>query len=315
MIRVVLDKGALALLPQTKPVPGPDDALIRVRLAGICNTDLELFKGYMNFSGTPGHEFVGVVEAAATRPELVGHRVTADINVGVGAFAGPGDHRHDPDRRVLGILDMDGAFADYLVVPACNCRIVPENVPDESAVFAEPLAAALEIGQQVHIKCSDRVAVLGDGKLGILIALGLRHLCPGLVLVGKHPDKLSVASAQGVLTVLAQDVSGHFDIVVEATGRPRGIELALDLVRPEGTIVLKSTTEAQTCLDMARIVVQEITLLGSRCGDMDLALDHLARGLVDPAGMIEDVYPFERFKEAFEAASRPGARKILVRMG
>jgi threonine dehydrogenase-like Zn-dependent dehydrogenase len=311
MLRVVFNKSVISLESQKKPVPASGEALIRVLLAGICNTDLELFKGYMNFTGTPGHEFVGVVEASPSRPELVGRRVTADINVGVG----PGDHRHAPDRRVLGILGMDGAFASYLVVPVSNCRVVPESLSDEAAVFAEPLAAALEVGQQVHIRSCDRVAVLGDGKLGILISLGLRHVNPGLVLVGKHQEKLAIASAHGVRTALAGDISGPFDLVVEATGRPQGIDLALDLVRPEGTIVLKSTTEAKTCLNLARIVVQEITLMGSRCGDLDLALDHLARGLVDPAGLIEATYPLERFAEAFEAATRPGARKVLVRMG
>ena len=310
MLRVVFNKGAMALEPLQKPAAGQDDALIRVLLAGICNTDIELFKGYMNFSGTPGHEFVGVVEAAPARPKLVGKRVVADINIG----PGQGDHRHAPGRKVLGILGTDGAFAHYLTIPAANCHVVPEGLADEVAVFAEPLAAALEVGQQVHIRGTDRVAVLGDGKLGILVALGLRHLCPGIVLAGKHPDKLAIAAGQGVRTTLAGKILGPFDLVVEATGSLQGIEMALDLVRPEGTIVLKSTTQAKASLDLARVVVQEITLVGSRCGDMALALDHLANGLVDPAGLIEAVYPFERFEEAFTAASRHGARKVLIRM-
>jgi threonine dehydrogenase-like Zn-dependent dehydrogenase len=215
---------------------------------------------------------------------------------------------------VLGILSRSGAFAQYLTLPATNCHPVPDTLDDLSAVFAEPLAAGLEVGQQVHIRAGDRVLVLGDGKLGILAALGLRHLCPGLVLAGKHADKLAVAAAQGVRTALAADLAGPFDLVVEATGRPQGIAAALELVRPEGTIVLKSTTKAESCLDLSRIVVREITLVGSRCGDMALALDHLARGLVDPSGLVEAVYPFERFPEAFERASRPGARKVLVQM-
>lgn len=310
MRRVVFDKGTVRLETAETPVPGPEEALIRIQCAGICNTDLELFKGYMNFSGTPGHEFVGVVEAAPSHPGLVGRRVTADIN----AAPGPGDHRHTPGRRVLGILNMDGAFADYLIVPVWNLRFVPEGLSDQLAVFAEPLAAALEVGQQVHIKATDRVAVLGDGKLGILIALGLRCLCPELVLVGRHPEKLDIAGNQGVRTALSGEVSGPFDLVVEATGSPKGLEMALDLVRPEGTIVLKSTTQADSCLNMARIVVNEITLTGSRCGDLDLALDHLARGLVDPSALVEAVYTLDRFAEAFAAASRRGARKILVRM-
>lgn len=302
--------GSLRLTDAPMPRPGPHEALIRVLMAGICNTDLELMKGYMNFSGIPGHEFVGLVESAPSRPELVGKRVAGDINIG----SGPGDHRHAPDRTVLGILGKDGAFAQYLTLPVWNCHFVPDSVDDQTAVFAEPLAAAMEVGQQVHIRAGDRVAVLGDGKLGVLTALGLRHLCPGLVLAGKHPDKLAVAAAQGVRTVLTGEVSGPFDIVVEATGRPEGITSAMKLVRDEGTIVLKSTTEAASCLDISRIVVREITLVGSRCGDTALALDHLARGLVDPSGLVETVLPFDQVEKAFTLAARPGARKVLVRM-
>jgi threonine dehydrogenase-like Zn-dependent dehydrogenase len=310
MLRVVFTNGSISLEPQEKPVPAGDEALVRVLIAGICNTDIELLKGYMNFSGVPGHEFVGVVEAAPSAPGLVGKRVVADINIG----RGPGDHRHAPDRQVLGIHGKDGAFAHYLTLPASNCHVVPDSLSDEAAVFAEPLAAALEVGQQVHILATDRVAVLGDGKLGILIALGLRHLCPGLILVGKHSDKLAIAEGQGIKTCQAGDAAGPFDLVVEATGRPQGIQMALDLIRPEGVIVLKSTTEADVRLNLSRVVVQEITLVGSRCGDTALALDHLARGLVDPTGLIEATYPLEQFQEAFAHASRPGARKVLLRM-
>jgi len=310
MLRVLFDQGTIALAERPVPRPGPDEALVRVLLAGICNTDLELLKGYMNFSGTPGHEFVGRVERAPSAPWLEGRRVTADIN----AAPGPGDHRHAPERRTLGIHAWDGAFAEYLCAPTANLHPIPDGLPDESAVFAEPLAAALEVGQQVHIRATDRVAVLGDGKLGLLVALGLRHLCPGLVLSGRHPEKLALAQAHGVRTVLSGDIAGPFDLVVEATGRPEGIQAALDLVRPEGTIVLKSTTEARPSLDLSRVVVQEITLVGSRCGDTALALDQLARGLVDPTGLVEAVYPLESFVEAFQRAALPGARKVLVRV-
>lgn len=310
MKAVRISDGSLHLADALMPCPGPHEALIRVLMAGICNTDLELLKGYMNFSGIPGHEFVGLVESAPSRPELVGRRVVADINIG----SCPGDHRHAPDRTVLGILGKDGAFTQYVTLPVWNCHLVPDNVDDQTAVFAEPLAAALEVGQQVHIRAGDRVAVLGDGKLGLLIALGLRHLCPGVMLVGKHPDKLAIAAAQGVRTTLADEVSGPFDVVVEATGRPEGITSAMGLVRDEGTIVLKSTTEAASCLDISRIVVREITLVGSRCGDTALALDHLSHGLVDPSGLVEAVLPFEDVEEAFRLAARPGARKVLVRM-
>lgn len=310
MLRVLFHHGSMTTGQTARPEPSGDEVLVRVLLAGICNTDIELLKGYMNFSGTPGHEFVGVVETAPSSPGLVGRRVVADINIA----PGPGDHRHAPDRTVLGILGKDGAFAEYLTVPAANCHVVPDTLSDEAAVFAEPLAAALEVGQQVHVRATDRVAVLGDGKLGLLAALGLRHLCPGLVLAGKHPEKLALAAAHGVTTAMSGDISGPFDLVVEATGSPAGLSQALDLVRPEGVIVLKSTTEADTCLNLSRVVVREITLVGSRCGDTALALDWLARGLVDPYGLIEATYPLERFEEAFAAASRPGAMKVLVRV-
>ncbi|MFZ5427459.1 MAG: MDR/zinc-dependent alcohol dehydrogenase-like family protein [Thermodesulfobacteriota bacterium] len=310
-MRVIFDKGVVSTALQDKPAPAPGEALVRVLLAGICNTDIELRKGYMGFTGTPGHEFVGMVEEAPSAPELVGKRVVADINIG----EGPGDNRHAEGRKVLGILGKDGAFATWLTVPVHNLITVPDGVSDEAAVFAEPLAAALEIGQQIHIKATERLAVLGDGKLGLLIAMGLHSLCPGLVLYGKHPEKLALAAARGVRTGLAAGAKGPYDIVVEATGNVHGLEAALDLVRPEGTIVLKTTTEAKPMINLARIVVQEITLVGSRCGDLRLALEHLARGIVDPSGLIQATYPLERFEEAFAEASRPGALKILLRAG
>ena len=316
MQRVFFDNGQIAIQDVPMPVPGSGEVLVKVRMAGICNTDLELLKGYHNFRGVPGHEFVGVVEHAADGPDarrLLGQRVVADINIG----QDPGDARHAPGRRVLGIVNKDGAFAQYLTIPAANCHIVPPEVIDSAAVFAEPLAAALEVGQQVHLRATDRVAVLGDGKLGILIATALRHACPGIVLIGKHADKLAVAARQGVRTATVQDAPGlaPFDVVVEATGRPGGVTAALDLVRPEGTIVLKTTTQAPDCLDMARIVVNEIVLVGSRCGNMPLAVTYLRDRLVDVGELVEAVYPLERFAEAFAAASSPGARKVLLEVG
>ena len=308
MLCALLSGSSIVTARRKRPTPARNEALVRVLLAGICNTDLELLKGYMSFSGIPGHEFVGLVEAAPEAPELVGKRVVADINIA----PGQGDHRHAPDRVTLGISGKDGAFAEYLTVPVSNCVVVPGELSDEQAVFAEPLAAAIEVGQQVHITAAHSVCVLGDGKLGLLTAMSLRHLCPDLLLVGRHMDKLAIARRHGVRTTLQGSVRGLFDIVVEATGRPHGVEAALDLVRPEGTVVLKSTLEAPAPIDLTRIVVNEITLVGSRCGSLALAIDHMRRGLVDPTGLIEAVYPLERVEEAFERASRPGARKILL---
>ena len=191
MPRVVFANSSVSLEPQDRPSPGPDEALVRVLVAGICNTDIELLKGYMNFSGTPGHEFVGVVEEAPSATHLVGRRVVADINIG----PTPGDHRHTEGRSVLGILNRPGAFATWLLLPVRNLVLVPQGLADEAAVFAEPLAAALEVGQQVHIKATDRLLVLGDGKLGLLVAMGLRHLCPGLVLAGSADFKTELSQS------------------------------------------------------------------------------------------------------------------------
>ena len=326
MQAVVFENGAARLTERPRPEPGPDEALIRVRLAGVCNTDLELLRGYMGFAGVPGHEFVGEVSAAPGRPELVGRRVVADINLGCGVCprCRRGDPRHCPDRTTLGIAGKDGAFAEYLTVPTQAVHVVPDAVGDLEAVFAEPLAAALEPGQQLHLTARTKALVLGDGKLGILTACALRHLVPGLVLGGKHAAKLAVAAAQGATTrqgdtaeALVQDLLqeyGRFDVVIEATGRPQGLETALDLTRPEGTVVLKTTTFAPTSLNMARVVVDEISLIGSRCGDTALALAYLSDRLVDVTPLAEATYPLAAFQTALDHAARPGAMKVIVDM-
>lgn len=327
MQAVIFEAGAVRLVEKPTPVPHPGEVLIAVRMAGICNTDLELLKGYMGFSGIPGHEFMGVVAAAPDHPELVGRRVTAEINLGCGhcrtcLTSGP---RHCPNRTTLGIAGKDGAFADYVTLPASLVHPLPDSVSDSEAVFVEPLAAALEPGQQLHLTAEMSVLVLGDGKLGILIACGLRHQCPGIVLAGRHARKLAIASAQGVATrqrdshaelvaaLLAE--FGRFDVVIEATGRPEGLGHALDLTRPEGTIVMKTTTFAPTPVSMARVVVDEINLVGSRCGNFPLAIASLRDHLVNVAPLIEATYPFTQFPDALATASKPGAMKVLVEIG
>lgn len=324
MQAVTFSDGVVRLAKRPDPVPGPGEVRIAVRLAGICNTDLELLKGYMGFSGIPGHEFVGLVDVAPDHPELLGRRVTAEINLGCGHCptcrkSGP---RHCPHRTTLGIAGKDGAFAQYLTMPASLVHIIPDNVSDAEAVFIEPLAAALEPGQQLHLRADMSALVLGDGKLGILCACGLRRLCPDLVLAGRHEHKLAIAAAQGVtvrkaqndaeLVAVLREAYGPFDLVVEATGRPEGLARALDLVRPEGTIVLKTTTFEPTALNMARVVVDEINLVGSRCGDFKLAAAYLRDKLLDVAPLVEATYPFAAFPEALAAASRKGAMKVLV---
>ncbi|MFW6081887.1 MAG: MDR/zinc-dependent alcohol dehydrogenase-like family protein [Desulfosalsimonas sp.] len=311
------------------PVPEPlqDEALIQVSMAGICATDMEILSGYAGFSGTPGHEFSGTVKYAPRHPELHGRRVVADINCGCGKCPRClcADPRHCRARTVIGIRGRNGAFAEYLAVPVKNLHMIPESVDNTSAVFAEPLAAALEVSQQVHIKNKERVVVLGDGKIGLLAALALKHNSGSLVLAGRHPEKLEIASKQGIDTIQLSPVDtaetaarsvgpGHFDIVVEATGSPEGISTALGLVRPEGTVVVKTTSRSLSQMDLSAVVVNEIHIMGSRCGDMDLALRYLENRWVDTAPLLEKIYPFSNFMEAFRHAGQRGSLKVLLDM-
>lgn len=301
---------------------GPGEALVRVTLAGICNTDLEIVRGYSGFNGTLGHEFVGVVEEA-TDPGLRGRRVVGEINAGCGEcdLCRNGDSRHCPTRTVLGIVGRNGAFAEYLLLPERNLLAVPDAVSDEAAVFTEPLAAACEILEQVRILDSDRVVVLGDGKLGQLIARVLQTTGCRLTLVGKHPAKLRLAELSGIRTALKGELEDRlgqapadlFDVVVEATGSPSGFELALRLTRPRGTLVLKSTFHGGVNVDLSRLVVDEISLIGSRCGRFESALALLADGAVDPRPLISAEFPLAEGLEAMAMAANSGVMKVLLR--
>jgi threonine dehydrogenase-like Zn-dependent dehydrogenase len=294
------------------------EALVRVTTAGICNTDLEIVRGYANFSGTLGHEFVGVVEDSPDSAQ-VGRRVVGEINAGCGACAqcDAGDARHCLNRTVLGIVARDGAFAEYLSLPPQNLLVVPDGVDDRQAVFAEPLAAACEILDQVKIRPEDRVAVIGDGKLGQLIARVLATTGCRLLLVGKHAEKLDLAADAGVETVelknLKIDPARRFDFVVEASGSESGLNLALDLVRPRGTIILKSTFHGPAKLDTSRVVVNEISLVGSRCGRFARALDLLASGAVNVEPLIAAEYPLADGVAAMQHAAAPGTLKVLLK--
>lgn len=314
-----IEQGKVGLRDLPEPIPGPGQALLAPILAGICNTDLELLAGYYDFRGVPGHEFVARVLSAPEAPELEGALVAAEINCGCGSCprCAAGDPRHCPERRVIGIKDWPGAFAERLLAPVANLRAVPEGLALERAVFAEPLAAALEVSQQVHLTADMRVLVLGDGKLGLLCALALRVFCPRLLLAGRHPEKLAIAGAQGVDTIEAGEAlesAGPFDLVVEATGSPEGAARAIELTRPEGTVVLKTTSHLPSRLDLSRVVVNEVCILGSRCGSLALALDRLARGGLAVEPLIEARYPLARIDEAMAHAARRGALKVLVEM-
>jgi len=288
---------------------------VRVLRAGVCNTDLELLKGYYPYAGIPGHEFVGRVEAAPGAEAWIGKRVVGEINAVCGECptCRAGRKTHCERRTVLGIAKRDGAFAEYLSLPVANLHEVPEGVPDEVAVFTEPMAAALEVGEQVRVGPGDRVVVIGSGKLGNLVAQALSLTGCGLLVIGRNSPTLGLLAARGLRTGTAADLPEHgADVVVECTGNPDGLALALRAVRPRGTVVLKSTYHGQASLDLARVVVDEVTLVGSRCGPFAPALALLASGQVDVRPLFEASYPLSNATAAFDHAARPGALKVLV---
>lgn len=301
------------------PKPARDgEALVRVTRSGICNTDIEIVRGYAGFEGTIGHEFVGIVERSDDSPGLVGKRVVGEINAGCGKCAKciAGDPRHCPERTVLGIVGRDGAHAEFLTLPARNLLAVPDSVSDDEAVFAEPLAAAFGITEQVEINSATRVAVIGDGKLGLLCAMSLNLASPGVTLIGRHRSKISIAERSGVTGVTADDIgpeyNGSFDVVVEASGAESGFAAALDLVRPRGKIVLKSTFHGTPVWAASRVVVDEITIVGSRCGRFAPALKLLADRVVDVSALVDDVLPLASGVEAMSVASERGRLKLLL---
>ncbi|OGI05051.1 MAG: alcohol dehydrogenase [Candidatus Melainabacteria bacterium GWF2_32_7] len=300
-----------------KPEPDVNEALIKVNLAGICNTDLEIMKGYMDFTGVLGHEFVGVVEKVnSENQDLSGKRVVGEINCACGVcdYCLKGLKNHCPTRNVLGILNKNGCFADYITLPVKNLVEVPDSVSDEEAVLAEPLAAAFEIIDQVYLKPSDKVLVLGDGKLGLLVALVLNLSPAKILLVGKHEDKLEMASAQGIRTVLLDNLSQNrdYDVVVDATGSAGGFELAQKLVKPRGAIVLKSTVAENKNINLSTMVINEITLVGSRCGPFKPAMKALENKLVDVKPLISKIFSFDQTKEAIEFSRTKGVLKVLI---
>ncbi len=298
------------------PTPPAGEALVRVRLAGVCSTDRELLRGYLGFRGVLGHEFVGDV-VQAPDPGWIGRRVVGDINAA--CYRCPtclaGRHTHCPNRTTLGILGRDGAFADYLCLPLPNLHAVPAGLPDEKAVFVEPLAAACEILEQVSIRPTDRVIVVGDGKLGLLVSAVLRLTGADLLLVGRHRAKLAIAESWGIATASAADGAAgrQADLVVECTGGPGGFALANQMLRPAGTLVLKSTYHGELGVDMSALVIREITLIGSRCGPFAPALRLLASGLVDPAPLISAQYLLPEGEAAFKRAVEPGVLKVLLK--
>ena len=302
-----------------KPVPKKGEALVRVTLAGICNTDYEITKGYMGYNGILGHEAIGIVEDVnGDDKSLVGKRVVPEISYGCKEpdceWCAQKLYRHCPNRHTLGIWHKDGVFCEYFTMPVEVLFEVPENVEDEQAVFVEPLAAAIEITEQLHIKPMDKVVVLGDGKLGLITALALKALNVNVTLVGKHQNKLDIASAQGVKTKFLNDlkVEKIYDVVVEATGSISGFETALALTKPRGVLVLKSTVAASKEFNLAPIVIDEITVLGSRCGQFPAALRLLKSERIDFTPMISARYKADDAIEAFEKNKEKDTLKVLI---
>lgn len=316
MIAVHLESGEVSVRRRPQPKLRPGFALLRLRCGGICNTDIELRRGYYGFRGTPGHEFVAdVVECADSL--WAGKRVVGEINLACGKcdWCKRGLGRHCPARTVLGIVKHPGAFSELFTLPVANLREVPSKVPDEQAVFTEPIASACEILDQVRIPRRAEVAVLGDGKLGLLIAQVLALHGAQVHLYGRHRSKLAIAAAVGVEGRLAPKKwpVAHYMVVVEATGSSKGLAQAISMTRPRGTLMLKSTVHDRPRIDTAQVVVPEITIVGSRCGRFEPALRILRSGGLNLEPMLAGVFPLDEAPAAFEHAEQRGVLKILLR--
>lgn len=302
---------------QAEPSPADGDTLVRVRQAGICATDLEIAGGYMNFAGVLGHEFVGVVEHSPDK-NLIGQRVAGEINVVCGRcdLCLSGLATHCRNRTVLGILHHDGAFADYLRLPAANLHTLPDAIDNDAAVFIEPLAAAFQVQKQIALDGRKWVTVLGDGRLGLLVAQVLRNAgCPVRV-IGKHPEKLALCEKWQIRSRPLADISPRHDqdVVVDCTGSAEGLELALQMVRPRGTVVLKTTVAKPKAINLAPVVIDEINIIGSRCGPFRQAIGALAQKQIDVASLIHRRMKIEQGVQAIELAGRPGVLKVILTM-
>ena len=314
MLAVCLHRGRVALQNDARPRRSKGFALIRLLYAGICNTDLELQRGYYDFSGVPGHEFVGEVLAADNR-KWIGKRVVGEINLACGKceWCVRGLGRHCPKRSVLGIVKHPGAFRELLTLPEANLHAVPPEIPSEHAVFVEPLAAACEILDQVKIPRGATVAVLGDGKLGLLIAQVLKTHGSEVHQYGRHRGKLKIAADAGVDARVARKLPvAQYDWVVDASGSNQGLAQAVRMTRPRGTVVLKSTVHGLVRIDSAPIVVNEINLVGSRCGRFEPALKLLRSGRVRVDKLISEALPLNKAPLAFKRAATPGILKVLL---
>ena len=312
-MRALVWDGELRIDDLPEPALAPGEAIIRPLLAGICATDLHLTNGYKGFHGVLGHEFVGVVEQCA-EPGWLGQRVVGEINTTCGTcdHCAHGDTTHCVNRTALGINGRHGAMAERFALPVANLLRVPESIPDEAAAFAEPLAAAVEVVEQTHIRPSERVVVVGDGKLGLLVAQVLRLTGCALHLLGRHPERWDLLRRQGIATTSNAETLGDraWDVVIDCTGSAQGVAAAQRLVRPRGRLVLKSTFHGTMALDLSTVVVDELSLLGSRCGPFAPAIRLLERGLIETAPLVYQMYSLADGVNAFEAAR--GQLKVFV---
>jgi alcohol dehydrogenase len=314
MVSVCLENGKVLVRKQARPRRPEGFALIRLLYGGICNTDIELERGYYGFRGTPGHEFVGEVVEADDR-RWIGERVVGEINLACGkcAWCARGLGRHCPTRKVLGIVKQPGAFREFLTLPERNLRRVPREIPSEEAAFVEPLAAACEILDQVKIPRGAPVAVLGDGKLGLLASQVLQAHGAQVHLFGRHKEKLRIARQAGVSTEIAKKLPvAKYPFVVEATGSSEGLRQAVQMTQPRGTVIMKSTVHGLVAIDSAPVIVNEITLVGSRCGRFEPALQLLKSRKVRVDAMISEVLPLKCAPQAFRKAGMPGVLKVLL---
>ncbi|MGE5123673.1 MAG: MDR/zinc-dependent alcohol dehydrogenase-like family protein [Acidobacteriaceae bacterium] len=301
-----------------RPSPGHGQARIQMTLAGVCSTDLELQRGYYPFTGIPGHEFVGIVADSPDDSAWVGQRVVGEINIACGECAPckSGLQRHCEHRKALGIHDWNGAFAEYLVLPLSNLHAVPAHVPDEMAVFTEPLAAAGEILEQVDTKPGNQVLVIGAGRLGQLVAAVLNETGCDLHVIARHPKQRELLARLNIKAVSEENLLPRgYDLIVDASGTAGGFTLACRLVRPRGKIIMKSTFKGKVETNISQLVVDEVTLVGSRCGPFEPALRRLAKGVIDPRLLIEAIYPLQKGSQAFELAAQPGVLKVLLKPG
>ena len=320
MLALVYDESLKLEKNYPNPTIGDDEVLIKTLLVGICNTDYEITKGYMGYKGVLGHEFVGIVEKTGKNVDssLVGKRVVGGINLACNNcnWCHRGLQRHCPNRSTLGIYKKDGCFSEYFTLPCNNILVVPDNVDDKTAVLVEPLAAAYEIIEQIHFKPDFKVAVVGDGKLGLCISAVFNAMNIDFLHIGKHTDKLKISENYGAKIKLLNEIKENdlksFDVVIEATGSTGGFETSANLVKPRGTLVLKSTIVAKEGLNLAGIVVDEITVVGSRCGQFEPVLRLMEKGRINVKPLISKIFKVNDFEAAFEENSKKETIKVLV---